>query len=154
MRIRALRTLTPIKMDILKKFNAVQIFNASNVYGLEHVRFAFEKAKAAFENGDAVSSNLFVEVMVRASGQRQIKKAIELFGIEESLEHVVFGDLPDDLHEVLGAADFEIILDDARLARLKEVFSISDEELSDVESSAEHPIISLINERIALTSVI
>lgn len=154
MRIRALRTQNPVNMDVLKKFKDVQLFNASNIYGLEHVIFALEKAEAAFENGEAISSNLFVEVMVRASGQRQIKKAIELFGIEGSSEFVVLGEFPDNLHELLEAADFEITLDEERLTLLKEVFAISEEELSGVETSTEHPIISLINERIALTGVI
>ncbi|RMF88814.1 MAG: hypothetical protein D6733_07765 [Methanobacteriota archaeon] len=125
------------------------------LYGVEHVEFALEQAGKAFERGSNISSDPFVEVLVRASGQRQIKRAIDMFGLHGSREIVLLGpEMPEGLLESIGAVESEIRLDNERLQRLKEAYSITDAEIGAVSDSPAEAVKDLIKERIALVSVL
>jgi len=66
----------------------VQFFDAELVAGWEHLYFAVLNALKAFENRLNISNNLAVEILLYASAQRQIKKAVELLGIKPSSSRV------------------------------------------------------------------
>ena len=71
----------------LKKIRAnihptkIQIVDATKVAGKSHLFFAFLNAQVSFEQGLNISENLEIEVLLYATGTRQIVKAIEILGI-------------------------------------------------------------------------
>jgi len=80
-----------VNKDILLKHASLQAIDASLLYGLKHAETALREALKAFENKDNLSKDLYVEIIARASGQRHIKKALEMFGLRNSKELLVMG---------------------------------------------------------------
>jgi KEOPS complex subunit Cgi121 len=62
---------------------AVQFFDAERIAGLVHLTFALLNALQAFDQQRNLSKSLEVEVLLYASGQRQIVKAIEKLGLRK-----------------------------------------------------------------------
>lgn len=60
---------------------AVQFFDAERIAGKVHLTFALLNALQAFNQKRNHSNSLEVEVLLYASGQRQIEKAIEMLGL-------------------------------------------------------------------------
>lgn len=78
----------------LKKFGrqhdvALQALHAPHVYGEEHVITAVEHAVRAFRQGTATCNTLDMEVLLYASGHRQIREALDFIGIREGGAAVV-----------------------------------------------------------------
>lgn len=61
---------------------SVRLLNADLVFGIDHVRSAFEKAARAFDNEQNVSDSLATETMLYMSGCRQIQEAVDLFRLK------------------------------------------------------------------------
>ncbi len=75
-------------LEIAKKFSnergiTIQLMDADTVYGKEHLISAVEHASRAFEEGRNSSSSLSMEILLYASGKKQIKDAIQFSGIKE-----------------------------------------------------------------------
>ena len=72
------------KMSI-KKYGQVdiQFFNSQLIATWEHLYFAALNALTAFKNQRNLSQSLSVETLLYASGQRQIRKAIDSLGIKK-----------------------------------------------------------------------
>jgi|Deesub1362A_J573_1020465.scaffolds.fasta_scaffold20960_1 KEOPS complex subunit Cgi121 len=84
--------LNRLKKDGIK----VQILDASVVCGKEHIEVAYEHAKRAFEEGRNKSKSIEMELMLYASGKRQIKEAIEFIGAKEKGQYAfVFFDIDE-----------------------------------------------------------
>jgi tRNA threonylcarbamoyladenosine modification (KEOPS) complex Cgi121 subunit len=93
--------------------------------------------------------------VVRASGQKQISRALDMFGLKGTREIAIFGtDIPAELIESIGGDEFTILLDRGRISRLKRAFAISDEEILAFTENKNEAIKKLINERIALVSTL
>jgi KEOPS complex subunit Cgi121 len=60
---------------------AVQFFDAERIAGSVHLTFALLNALQAFDQQRNLSKSLEVEVLLYASGQRQIGKAIKMLGL-------------------------------------------------------------------------
>ncbi|MFO8133599.1 MAG: KEOPS complex subunit Cgi121 [Thermoplasmatota archaeon] len=60
---------------------ACQAFDADAVYGTMHLRSAVQHAVRSFRRGDAVCNDLSMEILLYASGCRQIRDAIERVGV-------------------------------------------------------------------------
>ncbi len=73
----------------------VQLFRADRVAGPEHLSFAARGAIAAFRQGRERSRTLAVELLLYASCQRQISKAIELLGLAANIHEAVFAAITD-----------------------------------------------------------
>jgi KEOPS complex subunit Cgi121 len=141
--------------DTLRDYPDIQVVDSKLLYGVEHLEFAIQKAKMALDNGGGISSNIFMETIVRASGQRQIKKALEKYGLKGSTEIAIFGErIPGEVQTLLGAEEIEIKIDSHRLESLKEAFSIKDEELNSMSDFPAEAVKDLIKERIALVSIL
>lgn len=152
--VKAYRCKEAIHKDAFDGFSGVQAVDSRNLYGSEHLFFAYTSAKKAGERGERISNDLFVETVLRASGQRQIKKALDIFGLRGSHEIAVFGEeIPEEMVERLGAVEMELVMDPERLERLKQTFSITETELTAVSDIPKESIKDLINERIALASI-
>ncbi len=87
----------------------IQLVDASKVFGKEHLELAAQKAIRAFEEGRNFGKTLAVEVLLYASGKRQISEAIKFMGLHEGIHKlgavVISGHgkkVPEDLPRMLG----------------------------------------------------
>jgi tRNA threonylcarbamoyladenosine modification (KEOPS) complex Cgi121 subunit len=151
LKVCAYRLEKPVHKEIFAEFRDIRAIDSTYLFGVEHIEFAHKKAKKAFKRGENISSNIYIETLVRASGQRQIKKALEAYGLRGSREIIVFGDnFPGNLKSLLRAKELDIRLDRWRLENLKDVFQISDDELQAMSEDPEEAVKELIKERISL----
>lgn len=130
----------------------VQAFNADMVFGEEHLLTAWEHAERAFERGTNVASNRMVEVLLFASGERQISDALAKMGVKAGQDGIVLfvvgeGD-PSPLLEELG-----LERDDSRVEgqiSMLPAFGIASEEL---ETVGPEQVFDLVIERVALAEL-
>jgi KEOPS complex subunit Cgi121 len=154
MKIKAYRCDSPVEKDIIEKYPGIQVVDSTLLFGLDHIKLALEKAEDAFRTGSNTSDNTFVEVLLWASAQRQIKRALAMYGLNGSQEVVVFGaEIPTGFSNAPGVCEVEIMLDKSRLDALKRAFSITDTEMGVVPVSAEKAVKELICERISLGAI-
>jgi tRNA threonylcarbamoyladenosine modification (KEOPS) complex Cgi121 subunit len=142
----------------------IQFFDAQLIATEEHLFFAVLNALGAFENKTNISKSLAMEVMLYASAQRQIQKAILRCGIKpqtESMAVVVIGEGSVEIESVLqalskrlGVEPDEEVLEMSGLKEQKiiDVFGIGDEELKTVmkDGKRARAVVSLVIERVAL----
>jgi len=120
----------------------VQFFDAELIAGWEHLYFAILNALKAFENRLNISNSLAVEILLYASAQRQIKKAVELLGIKLTSSRVAVVILAETelkakeiletvSHLMSGKRDDSVLeLTDEKFDCIKELFDISESELN------------------------
>jgi KEOPS complex subunit Cgi121 len=144
----------------------VQFFDAALIATQEHLYFAAINALQAFQNKTNISKSLSMETMLYASGQRQIKKAIQLCGIKPETKNmavVIIGENQAQLQTVLQAVNDcvdsnpdERVLDltNTKITKIKKDFKITDEEIKTImkNDESEKAVISLVIERVALLS--
>ena len=85
----------------------IQLFRADRIAGPEHLSLAAKGAIRAFRQHRERSRTLAVELLLYASCQRQISKAIQLLGLTSSTDEAVltaFSDrpIPQELVEATG----------------------------------------------------
>ncbi|MCW4018796.1 MAG: KEOPS complex subunit Cgi121 [Candidatus Bathyarchaeota archaeon] len=144
----------------------VQLFDADLVATWQHLYFAALNALTAFRNERNLSKSLAVETALYASAQRQIKKALDLIGLKpESTNTAVMliGDAAESVetgfstvtkHMGVKRDDSVLELSQAKRRRIREVFDVSDDELSAVFSDGDgaQALVALVVERAALLS--
>ena len=82
--------------DFLKKIGSfasknnliIQVFNADLIYGKNHIISAVEHAKRAIKRKTNTTNSLEKEILLYASGERQLKLAIPKMGIKEGKGNV------------------------------------------------------------------
>ncbi|MCJ7762626.1 KEOPS complex subunit Cgi121 [Candidatus Bathyarchaeota archaeon] len=145
---------------------AVQFFNAELVATWQHLYFAVLNALTAFRNKSNISKNVAVEVMLYASAQRQIRKAIALVGIKRDSANVavvIIGENADAVKTVraavskrVGAEPDETVLalSNDKVQSIRKAFEISEREVETVVKAgdAEQALVNLVIERVALLS--
>jgi len=145
---------------------AVQFFNAELVATWQHLYFAVLNALTAFRNKRNISKNITMEVMLYASAQRQIRKAIALVGVKRdsaNMAVVIVGETSDSvkatLHTVskrIGAKPDETVLELSKdkIRSIRRAFDISERELKTVmkKSDVQQALVNLVVERMALLS--
>lgn len=120
-----------------------QFFDADRVADWEHLFFAALNALKAFRAGRGLAQRLDMEVLVYASCQHQIAKAFGIVGLRPDsvrVAVVLIGDNEAEVRRgvelvagVVGVPDDSVLLvDQAKFERLREVFGITDLELSAV----------------------
>jgi KEOPS complex subunit Cgi121 len=79
------------KISVLSENHDVimQVFDASMVFGKAHLNSAVEHALRAIKRKTNSTNTLDKEIMLYASGERQIKKAIPKMGIKKGCEEIV-----------------------------------------------------------------
>ena len=146
--------------------NAVQFFNAELVATWQHLYFAVLNALTAFRNKTNVSKSVAVEVMLYASAQRQIRKAIALVGVKRdsaTVAAVIIGESSDAVKAALSSVskrinaeldDAVLALSNAKMHSIRRAFSISEREVETVmkAGNVEQALVDLIIERVALLS--
>ena len=131
----------------------IAALDADKLAGEEHVRFAVEKAIRSFESGKNIANDLAKEIMLYASGSRQITKAVKL-GIYKGQNKVVLvavGETPDlsGFDEI--RSEPVLAYNNSKKEAIMETFGITNEE---IEAAGEEKIPELVIERVALLDVI
>ncbi|RLI08392.1 hypothetical protein DRO32_02345 [Candidatus Bathyarchaeota archaeon] len=142
-----------------------QLLDAGMVAGPEHLLVAILNALRAFELGLNVSSDLGMEILTFASGQRQISEAIRSLGLKPGRMDValvlVAGSRREaegglrSLVEALGGEEDDGVLevDDEKAGRLVEAYGIGSRELSSCGRLGSLPDVVrwLVVEKVALS---
>ncbi|NLX47647.1 MAG: hypothetical protein GXY70_05730 [Euryarchaeota archaeon] len=133
----------------------IVLMDADKVCGADHLRSAVFHARRAFERGTNSANTLGMEVILYASGERQISKAKDKMGLHEGTERVALvilepqdADLDRILREMSLERDDELLKCD--LAK-GEAFGIGQGELATV---GEAMLPDLVLERVAFVEVL
>jgi tRNA threonylcarbamoyladenosine modification (KEOPS) complex Cgi121 subunit len=156
--VKAAREATPQKAS-------VQFFNAELVATWQHLYFAVLNALLAFRSKGNISKSVAMEAMLYASAQRQIRKAIQLIGVNRDSANVavvVIGANADSVKSTLSAVSKRVgvepdetvlELDREKVRSIRKAFGIRADELEAVdEKDAEQALVDLVIERTALLS--
>ena len=144
----------------------VQFFDAELVATWQHLYFAVLNALLAFRNERNISKSVVMEVMLYASAQRQIRKAIKIIGVKRTsadVAVVIIGENPSSVKTVLSAVSKRVGVEpDASVLELtaekfqsiRKVFGVSTEELEAVmeKKNVKQALVNLVIERTALLS--
>ena len=68
----------------------IQAFDADLVYGKNHLISAYKHAKRAMEQKTNTTNSLEMEILLYASGERQLKLAIPKMGIKKGKTNIAF----------------------------------------------------------------
>jgi KEOPS complex subunit Cgi121 len=146
----------------------LQVFDAAVIASQQHLLFATLNALTAFEQGQRISENLAVEILLYASGQRQISKAIERMGVKPTTATIAVAFLtatPDDAETmeakltqaIPGVRDDRVLAFQAgKVERVINAFAVTDRELAAVADDGENPWVALVKiviERGALLAI-
>ncbi len=157
MNILPLRSEKPLNKEILKDYKDIQLVDSRLVASLGHIEFAASQAEKAFERNENISNDPLIEVLLRMSGQRQISKALEMFGLKDSKEVVLISKQdPESFLKANGWKRDESILDmdEDRFERIKERFHIDELELEVASNNdREAALLNIVKERVALVSL-
>lgn len=130
----------------------VQVFDADLIYGKEHLISAYNHAKRAFDRGTNTTNSLEMEILLYASGERQLKLAIPKMGVKEGEVNIalIFGDKFDNsfLEDLCLERDDKVLEGD--INTLKK-FGINTDVIQTVSESKQG---HLILEKIALVDII
>jgi tRNA threonylcarbamoyladenosine modification (KEOPS) complex Cgi121 subunit len=138
-----------------------QVFNATRIAGWRHLYMAAVNAVSAFEAESSISRGLGIEVLLYASCQDQISRALDVIGVgpgNAELALVVLGDGPGEAEvafekaaEILGEADDSVLeLDEIKFCEIAQVFGVSENELEAVGRLRDEALTSLLVEKGAL----
>lgn len=141
----------------------VQILDADYIAGFEHIFFSVLNALKAFEAGYNISRSVPIEILLFASGQDQIKRAIEILGVKETTRNIALVIIAEKRGEALFAlnsivsalgwnVDQKVIeITSEKIQRIINAFKISPQELeASMRGSLEDAIKNVVIERAAL----
>jgi len=147
-----------------KKYNlTIQVFDASMIFGKTHLKSAVEHALRAMKRKTNSTNTLDKEILLYASGERQIKKAIPKMGVKKGCEKIALVLINDDEQDKENLFDSvkENILDQLNLKRDDSVlrgshqtlldFGLRDNEINTVTKDKYE---FLILEKVAMVDVI
>ena len=154
-------------LDFSKKHSvSVQVLNADLVYGTPHLISAAEHAIRSMKEQSNTTNSLAMELLLYASGERQIKLAIDKMGVKPGKGKFAFVFI-DDTADILEAKGLlsDCVIDDLLMTlnvkcddkvlegnmKTLKSFGISDEELQTI-TKAKYG--HLILEKVAMVDVI
>ena len=134
------------------KDTVILALDADKLAGKKHLMFAIEKAIDSFKTGRNIANDLGKEIMLYASGTRQINRAmkigvhngnnnIALVAIGEDVDLSAFDIMPKDVLQYEGS----------KSRALMDIFNITDEE---IKAAGVDKIPELVLERVALVDVL
>lgn len=129
---------------VRKKTNNIplQIFDANCIAGEKHILFATLNALNAFKQNRNISKSIEVEILIYASGQRQITKALEMIGLKEDTSEIAVAFITTkeneikrikaDVSEIVpGRRDDKVVgFQKHKLKKIIEVYNIVDLDLN------------------------
>ena len=142
----------------------IQFFDADLIATQEHLFFASINSLEAFKNKTNRSKSIAMEIMLYASAQRQIQKAIQQSGIKPLTTNMAATIIGENLTWLKKAVEAISEAVDAKLDQsvlemstskndtIKKVFQISNEEIKAVAKgeNSQDALVNLVNERVAL----
>ena len=156
------------KINTIKKFLEVtgrvfnkykieaQFFDAEMIYGKKHLISAFNHAKRAMEQNTNTSNSLSMELLLYASGERQLKIAIPKMGIKKDKSNIAIVFLTDVNDNIINE-----ILDELSLKRDDKIlegdiitlkkFGLKNKE---IETVTKDKYLDLILEKVSLVDII
>ena len=155
--------ITKVK-ELSEKYHVnIQLFDADYIYGRDHLESAVMHAERAFCAKTNLAGDPSIEILLYASGERQIKQAIEKLGIKKGMREfgmVVY--VPDMNDSRVDPADISAkvlkdlgaVRDDSKLEGGREVlerFGFTDAEIEGVSESRWG---NLILSRVAMVDII
>jgi tRNA threonylcarbamoyladenosine modification (KEOPS) complex Cgi121 subunit len=155
MRVYSLKCRRTIGKEIIEEYRDLQVIDSMYVAGKEHLEFALAQAEKAFQRKTNISKDPLMEVIVRASAQRQIKKALETYGVQNSKSVYVLGEeLPRELLDDYGCVEAELGIDENKYEDLVDKFEVTEEEIGAITGASFNERVKalkeIIKERIAL----
>ena len=142
-----------------------QILDMKSVAGKDHLRFAVLNALKAWKQGRQMSESLAIEILLYASGQRQIKNAIAFLGVASdsrniavigiSSERSALEEFRAKLRDIMGGEMDELILEERDNDAIKRTFDITDVQFKTLVKRAvteEEALTRLVIEKMALLS--
>jgi len=149
--------LTRINDLIEEKKIEIQVFNADMIYGKNHLISATEHAIRSIYQDKNTTNSLGMEILLYASGERQLKIAIPKIGVKKGKGNIAFVFIADSIPNNL----INSILKDIDLERDDKVlegdintlkkFGLKDIEISTV---SENEYEDLILEKVAMVDLI
>ncbi len=131
----------------------IVLMDADKVCGVDHLASAALHARKAFDRGTNASNTLGMEVILYASGERQISKAKRKMGLHQETERVALLLLgPGEVDQVL--KELGLRRDDSLLeCSLKkgEAFGL---DRTEMETAGEGMIADLVLEKVAFVEVL
>ncbi len=143
--------------NVAKRYKVtVQALDANKIAGAEHLRFAVEKAMRSMSSQRNISKDLGMEILLYASGRRQINKALQL-GISPGKGNVAIVIVGSNAEragkEIKEFVQEAPVLDynESKKDAILKTFGITDAEIMTV---GEDKIPKLVLERVALLDVL
>lgn len=138
----------------------IQVFNADMIYGKNHIISAVNHAKRAMERKTNTTNSLEKEILLYASGERQLKHAIPKMGIKDGkgkialvimskVEGEILGHYFNDLIKLLNLKRDDKVLEGNEDTLRK--FGINENELKTVMKARYG---DLILEKVAMVDII
>lgn len=130
-----------------------QMMDAGLVFGTTHILSASEHAQRAFDEGRNSSRTLATEVLLYASGERQISESIDKMGIKDGTTEfciVLLGeaDIEGLVHDLGLKEDDSVLKGD--ISKLR-AFGISQKEM---DTLPEENVFDLVLERVAMVDLL
>ena len=144
---------------------SIQFFDARHIAGEQHLYFAAVNALNAFKTKMNISNSLAIELLLYASGQRQIKKAVNMLGIKQDTSNVAVIIITENKNKkdnklrlvaekINGKRNDNVLeLTDKKINSIKKMFKISNREFESKlkkEGLEKEALTDLIIERMAL----
>lgn len=135
----------------------IQAMNAGKLAGMRHVATAVEKAVKSAREGRNITKDLGMEILLYASGQRQIEKALGM-GISEGKNEAVFVIVPENdaaaeaIRKTVHIKEGKNVdYSSDKRGELMKFFGITEEE---VKAVGEGKIPQLVCERVVLLDLV
>ena len=136
---------------------AIQALNADMIYGKNHLVSAIDHAKRAMNQNSNTTNSLSMEILLYASGERQLKLAIPKMGIKQGESNVAFvftdgkisDNLVDDLLKKVSLTHNDKVIE-GDINTLKK-FGITEKAIATV---SEDKYADLILEKVAMVDII
>ncbi|MHC1680330.1 MAG: KEOPS complex subunit Cgi121 [Methanomassiliicoccales archaeon] len=133
----------------------IVLMDADMVCGIDHLDSAVLHARRAFERGTNASNTLGMEVILYASGEKQISKAKKKMGLHQETEKVaviVLGPEEAEVDRVL--QDLELKRDDSLLECSMEKAVAFGIERTELDTVGEGMLADLVLEKVAFVEIL
>jgi KEOPS complex subunit Cgi121 len=131
----------------------IVLMDACRVCGVDHLESAVFHARRAFQRGTNASNTLGMEVILYASGERQISKAKKKMGLHQETERVAV--------VVLGSEEVDQVLNDLDLERDDSLLECSAEKgaafgigRKELQTVGEEMLTDLVLEKVAFVEIL
>ena len=147
------------EINLFSKKNSciIQSFDSELIFGKDHLKSAVDHAKRAIENKTNTSKTLEMEILLYASGERQLKKAIPKMGVKKGDSSIAFVLISEKSDKKL----VDKLIKDLSLERNDKVLKGTLDTLkkfginkSEIETVKEDKYCDLILEKVAMVDII